>query len=156
MRRKSHGLRRVEGVKGAVTLFRNNYVEFWELMEDSSDTDELFNGGHKEEEANTCRGKGPRAANSSFNLPLFDLFDSLSNLVGIVSMMRVQKIGVAATVAGLQLATSRVHVAKVKADTRYLKQRQPDSAEKRKRPNVSMIKTFQEALAHTLSTRKSE
>jgi len=63
--------------------------------------------------------------------------------------MRARKIRVAATEAGLQLVTSLVHIAKVKADTRDLKQRQLDAEGRKKRPNVSMMKDLKEALAHT-------
>jgi hypothetical protein len=53
------------------------------------------------------------------------------------------------TEAGLQLVTSLVHIAKVKADTRDLKQRQLDAEGKKKRPNNAMLKTLKEALVHT-------
>ena len=128
-------------------MFKPPYVSLWfwdKLLRDSSEADELFSAGHKEAEADTFRGS--RTANSSVEEPLFD---SLSDLVGMFSSMRARKIRVAATEAGLQLVTSLVHIAKVKADTRDLKQRQLDAEGKKKRPNVSMIKTLKEALAHT-------
>mmetsp|Transcript_3652 Transcript_3652/g.8703 ORF Transcript_3652/g.8703 Transcript_3652/m.8703 type:complete len:416 (-) Transcript_3652:2194-3441(-) len=138
------------GSKGRFKGFRNNYLEFWDkLLRDSSETDELFSAGNmvKGEE-----NKDSRKANDSSSSPLFD---SLSDLVAMFSGLRARKIRVAATEAGLQLVTSLVHIAKVKADTRDLKQRQLDAEGKKKRPNVSMMKTLNEGLALTQARIRS-
>ena len=51
--------------------------------------------------------------------------------------------------AGLSKAEVDAYIAKVKADTRDLKQRQLDAEGKKKCPNNAMLKTLKEALVHT-------
>jgi hypothetical protein len=68
-----------------VNLCRSN-EEFWDkLLRDSSETDELFNGGYTEESG---EGQTP-------------LFDALSDLVAMFSGVRARKVRVAATVGSL-------------------------------------------------------
>mmetsp|Transcript_3651 Transcript_3651/g.8689 ORF Transcript_3651/g.8689 Transcript_3651/m.8689 type:complete len:193 (-) Transcript_3651:2861-3439(-) len=136
------------GSKGRFKGFRNNYLEFWhKLLRDSSETDELFSAGNNEKgEENTSSYEDSRKANHLSSSPLFD---TLSDLVAMFSGLRARKVRVAATEAGLQLVTTLVHIAKVKADTRDLKQRQLDAEGKKKRPNAPMMKTLNEALAQT-------
>lgn len=120
--------------KGRFKSFRNNYFEFWDkLLRDTSETDELFSGLHQEEEDDDETSTSP-------------LFDALFELISMFSGVRARKLRIAATEAGLQLVSSLVRIAKVKAETRDLKQRQLDAEGRKKRPNASMLKKLKEDL----------
>ena len=134
-----------KGLKARFKSFKTNSFEFFDkLLRDSSETDELFDGadlGTERSDGKTFRSHSVASTSS--------LFDGLSDLVALFSGVRARTIRAAATAAGLQLVSSLVHIAKVKAETRDMKQRQLDAEERKKRPNAAILKTLKEALVLT-------
>lgn len=134
-----------KGLKVRFKSFKTNFLEFFDkLLRDSSETDELFDGadlGTERSDGKTFRSHSVASTSS--------LFDGLSDLVALFSGVRARTIRAAATAAGLQLVSSLVHIAKVKAETRDMKQRQLDAEERKKRPNAAILKTLKEALVLT-------
>ena len=137
-----------KSLKDHTSLFRSNYLEFWDkLLRGSSETDDLFH--------DLCGGGRVGARSQDIKeheahaLSRYPLFDALIHSLELFSGVRVRKVRVAATEAGLQMITSLVHIAKIKAETRDLKQRQLDTEVKKKRPNLVMTRTLKDSLERT-------